>query len=260
VGAMKPKTGTKEWAEHSRNIFLGCAHNCRYCYAREIALRYERIYHNDAWPTMVLNPVTLNETPRRLKGRIMFPTTHDILPEALPVVVPYLTGWLEAGNEILIVTKPHIETIVTLCTDLSDYRDSIMFRFTIGSINDDVLNFWELGAPGYKERLESLRYASVYNYKTSVSIEPYLDGALLALVREVDPYVTDTIWVGLMNKIKRRVDTKAWTKQEDKYLDDLIGLQKVKWVKFFYEGLKNNPKIRWKDSIRQLLNLPEVHE
>lgn len=255
---MKPKTGTKEWAPHSRNIFVGCAHNCRYCYAREMAVRYGKIDCNAAWETMVLNTGTVGEIPRKLRGRIMFPTTHDILPGALPVVVPYLKGWLKAGNEMLIVTKPHIDVIMTLCRELSDYRDSIIFRFTIGSTDNDVLSFWEPGAPNFQERLSALKWAHITGYKTSVSIEPYLDGTLMEVVNHVNDYVTDTIWVGLMNNIKRRVDTKAWTKQEDAYLDDLIGLQKVKWVKFFHECLKNNPKIRWKDSIRQLLNLPEV--
>ena len=52
---MSLKTGTREWSEHSRNIFIGCAHNCRYCYAAEMAVRYGRIKSRADWPKMVIN-------------------------------------------------------------------------------------------------------------------------------------------------------------------------------------------------------------
>jgi len=39
----KRRTGTREWSQHSANLFLGCEHDCRYCYARCSALRFGRI-------------------------------------------------------------------------------------------------------------------------------------------------------------------------------------------------------------------------
>ena len=256
----KPKTGTREWAEHSRNIFLGCAHNCRYCYAREIAVRYGKITSASQWSSMALNAGTLSEKPRKLDGRIMFPTTHDILPENLDTTVDYLRGWLKAGNEILIVSKPHLAVIERLCAEFKEFKNALMFRFTIGSIDDDVLSFWEPNAPGLKERLACL--ISVYSgqYRTSVSAEPYLDGTLLALVRQVEPWVTDTIWIGLMNSIRARVDTKEWSQAAYGFIDDVIDIQRPKWVRYFYNALKDDPKIRWKDSIRKMLHLPEVSD
>jgi DNA repair photolyase len=250
-------TGTKEWAPHSRNIFTGCAHDCKYCYAREMALRYGKCEYREFWSTMVLNEKALNEKPSKLKGRIMFPTTHDIFPDDIEGTIAYLRGWLNTGNEILIVTKPHIGVIEELCDAFTDYRDAIIFRFTIGSTDNNALSFWEPGAPDFQERLFCLKYAYMTKYKTSVSIEPYLDGTVLAVVRHVYPYVTDTIWIGLMNQINRRVDTKGWSEKDINMLDYTINCQKPKWVRYFYNALKDVPKIRWKDSIRKLLNLPE---
>ena len=31
-------TGTKEWAEYSRNCVIGCSNDCHYCYAKAMAV------------------------------------------------------------------------------------------------------------------------------------------------------------------------------------------------------------------------------
>ena len=73
---------------------------------------------------------------------------------------------LDNGNDVLIVSKPHLECIQRLCTLPSEH---ILFRFTIGAYDDDTLRFWEPGAPPYDERLASLKYAFDAGFKTSVN-------------------------------------------------------------------------------------------
>ncbi len=34
--------GTHEWASYNENCLLGCSHDCRYCYAKSIAIRLKR--------------------------------------------------------------------------------------------------------------------------------------------------------------------------------------------------------------------------
>ena len=41
--ANKSVSGTKEWASHNVNCYNGCCHNCLYCYARWMALRFGRM-------------------------------------------------------------------------------------------------------------------------------------------------------------------------------------------------------------------------
>jgi len=45
-------SGTKEWSVESVNCVTGCSHNCRYCYARAMALRFHRIKRPEDWATM----------------------------------------------------------------------------------------------------------------------------------------------------------------------------------------------------------------
>ena len=73
-------------------------------------------------------------------------------------------------------------------------------RFTIGAMDDDVLRYWESGAPSFAERLAALKHAHGQGFRTSVSAEPMLDVPhAVELYEAVVPFVTDTIWFGKMN-------------------------------------------------------------
>ncbi len=255
---MRPKTGTREWAEVNKNICRGCKHNCLYCYARRNAVRFKQIRNKDEWTDVQLVYNRLYEKPRNLLGkRIMFPTTHDILPEYIDETIKYLSGWLSKGNEILIVSKPHLECIQKICDHLSEYKKQIVFRFTIGSNDDLVLKFWEPGAPDFGERLNSLVYAHNRGFTTSVSCEPFLDGNIVQLVNILLPYITDTIWVGKMNRIKDRIDTTEWSGEAFTFLDKIYNSQTDSAIHEIYSKLKDNPKVRWKDSIKKVMGLAE---
>lgn len=253
------KFGTREWAEINKNIFLGCAHNCRYCYARYNALhRYKQISDSSKWERPVLVETKFNEKPRTYKDkRIMYPTQHDILPEEIQLNLDYIKKWLIAGNQMLIVSKPHFECIKKICDELAEYKSQIIFRFTIGSPNDDVLKFWEPNAPSYEERKKALQYAFDHGYQTSVSCEPVLDEDIALMVYELLPFITDTIWLGKMNFIKQRVDTSGWTEKDWVYMKKVETVIKDDFIKDLYEEFKSNPTVKWKESIREIIGLAE---
>ena len=79
-------------------------------------------------------------------------------------------------------------------------KEQLLFRFTIGSALDEVLSFWEPGAPVFAERLAALELAWANGYQTSVSCEPMLDGHIDAVIHQVEPFVTDAIWLGKANR------------------------------------------------------------
>lgn len=250
------KTGTREWAEKNLNIQRGCEHGCRYCYACSNAMRYKQVESYDEWLKPVLNEKSLKKKPYKVNGRIMFPTTHDITPENVDQAIPFLRSWLELGNEILIVSKPHLDVIKEICIWLVAYKDQIMFRFTISSMDDGALEFWEPGAPGYEERKAALKYCFDHGYKTSVSMEPYLDVLAIRTFMDLVPYITDTIWIGKMNRIRDRIDKTGWTQDDYKFLTRVIESQTDEKIRQLYDTLKDKPQVRWKDSIKRVIGLP----
>jgi DNA repair photolyase len=246
--------GTKEWSDFSYNICLGCEHECLYCYAKAQRSRFdEGMRQPGVWKRQRLNP-----TRRALgaevgaKGVVMFPTTQDITPRFLKRSLKTIKNLL-ANNQVLIVSKPHLSVVRALCKELADRKGDILFRFTIGSLKKSSCAFWEPGAPPPRERISALKHAFDRGFSTSVSIEPMLEGReeICKLVAEVEPFVTDTVWVGKMQRIPRKQNAhvkgfaEAVTKIKAQQTDSEI-LELVK-------ALKGHSKVRWKDSIKAVL-------
>ena len=245
-------TGTREWSDASLNICDGCSHDCLYCYARALAIRFHRSSPAD-WATMRLKPDRASRVAKFVKPAVvMFPTTHDLTPEILPEAEAAIQTVLARGNKLLLVTKPHVEVIRTLCAQLQKHRQNVLFRFTIGSLNPATCKLWEPGAPSPQERLAALQHAHQQGYGTSVSMEPMLEDTaqMVAAVGTLEPFVTDTIWLGKLNGgIPRSRQTPAVAAA----LAQLRAAQSDAEILRLVAMLQTHHKVRWKDSITEVL-------
>lgn len=251
---VKEISGTKEWSVESVNCVTGCEHDCRYCYARFDAVeRYHRV-EPGAWSTMVVREKDVRKPRKKAKGTVMFPTTHDITPAVLEPCLAVLEKLLLAGNRVLIVTKPHINCVKDICTAFDDFTDQVLFRFTIGAMQKAVLAYWEPRAPDFPERLHSLIYAYDHGFDTSVSSEPLLDAMQLDAMADVLlPFVTDAWWIGKMNDVRRRVKIK--TAEDERRVREVEGINSDFSIGKIYEQFKDNPKVKWKESIKKVIGL-----
>jgi len=246
--------GTKEWASSNINLISGCSHDCRYCYARKMAIRFKR-KTEESWKIMELNKKKLFQNFKKRKGRIMFPTSHDITPQFKEECFLVLKKLLDAGNSVLITSKPHFDIIKELCVNFEKYKDLIQFRFTITSLNNNILEFWEPGAPSFEERLQSLKFANFVKYKTSVSIEPFLDKDPIALVKKLYPYVSETIWIGKMNYLKRNHSSI----EELDFYNEIRENCTIQNIQKIIYKLRRYKKIRYKDSIKRFdIEIPSI--
>ena len=64
--------GTQEWAASNVNIQDGCEHDCRYCYAKTMAIRFKRATAK-SWSTPHLRQHDVDRRYTKRVGRIMFP-------------------------------------------------------------------------------------------------------------------------------------------------------------------------------------------
>jgi len=247
--------GTGEWADKNRNCIIGCANDCAYCYARKNAIRSGVIANRAAWPNEVLDEAAFTQRQAKVEGLIMFPTRHDTTPTNIKYTLPYLTGILEAGNSVLFVSKASLACMKLLCQELSGYKDQILVRVTIGSVDPLRCKFWERNAPSPQERILALQHAKDSGFETSVSMEPMLHGADNAIktFKAVEQYVTEKIWIGPMNKIDERVDTL--NENFRKAVEDMKKLQSRDELQRLYHSLKNEPKVAWKKDLLTAIGL-----
>ena len=195
---MSKTTGTKEWSDTNVNIQIGCKNGCNYCYAMKMAMRFKHVKSYTDWINPEIDCKKVTKKFNKRIGRIMFPSTHDITTRNYESCIVVLKNMLKAGNEVLIVSKPNPLVIDILMQKLVNFKDQIQFRFTITSL-DNIDSLWqEPNAPLPKRRIQALMWAFQKGWKTSVSIEPYLDADLVPLIKKVEPLCTESIWVGIM--------------------------------------------------------------
>lgn len=246
--------GTTEWAKYNYNFIIGCKNDCKYCYSKEMSIRFKR-KTSDNWKFEDVNTVKVFSNFRSYDGRVMVPSSHDLSIENIDYSVNVITKLLQKDNDLLIVSKPRLSVIKAICNEVTPYRDRILFRFSIGSTNTDVLKFWEPGASSFKERLECLKYAFSEGFFTSVSCEPVLDNNVEELVRTVQQYVSDSIWIGKPNFLLRRLKTNGFDKHsiEISKAKELLHLLDDTYFLNLEKALAECDKIRWKESVKKIL-------
>lgn len=256
------KTGTREWAAINVNIQTGCEHDCRYCYARWNAVTRYKWCTRQQWCEPKIDSARVDKDYGRYEGRVMFPSAHDVTMRNANECLVVLRKLLEAGNEVLIVSKPDWNVIQLVMEALKYWQSQVMFRVTIGSCFDNVLKFWEPGAPNFDSRIKSLCCSFLEGWRTSVSCEPYLDchpAHVVALYEQCAPFLSRDpaggMWFGMLRHWNSRVDLAGATEQEiNLYVEPLRAAQSDAFVHLLVKELDGKPHVRWKDSIQEVID------
>jgi len=230
-------TGTKEWAEFNVNFSKGCSNNCKYCYAKRMASRFG---WKITWQDMENKDFMATKGFTKREGVIMSPSSHDITESNVDLAIKVFQHILEVGNDLLIVSKPKESLIRKICENIVDWKEQVLFRFTIGTLDDSVREYWEPCAPSIEDRISTLKYVYDNGWETSVSIEPYLERNVVGIINRLDPHITDCLWVGPMNKT--HVLKGFWTENET----TLYSVEIREKIREEILALKN-PKIKFKD-------------
>ena len=250
---QKAKRGFRDWTEPENNINFctGCENNCVYCFAKFMAYHRRQVKEGH-WHEMIIRGKDVDKKRKLHKGIVGFPSTHDILPINIEAYLIVLGKLLRSGNEVLVVSKPRFDCIKCICEAAQFFRDKILFRFTIGAMNDGILSFWEPNAPSYDERKKCLKYAFNMGFRTSVSMEPMLDSRNIeALIEDLLQFVSEDIWLGTMNhisRIKKGADERLLP--ELKNIEHGQTTEKLLAIDKIYE---NNPKIKWKSEALKII-------
>tara|TARA_Y100000310_G_scaffold342463_1_gene445854 strand:+ start:5833 stop:6612 length:780 start_codon:yes stop_codon:yes gene_type:complete len=247
--------GTREWASHNRNCQKGCEHGCWYCYAAA-----SHRGQDFSVPSSQQEPPT---TIKKVKGHIMFPTRHDITAENYLLAtrwIKHLVQCLDEESHILLVTKPAWAPFSRMLEMLEPHKDRILLRLTIGSMDSKTLNLFEPAASSFGERLECLVWAHMNGWRTSVSCEPCLmhpEGVPL-FVAALSPFVTDGLWIGKMNYAEDRLTKNSAPKNVRAAADMILTNWTEERIRRLYEQVRDNPRVRWKESLKEVLGLDQV--
>ena len=213
----EPKGRAREYSELACNIYIGCTHKCRYCFAPGCMRKTANEWHSKV--TIRKNALTLFEKDAQFLYRnhdqraILFSFLSDpyqcieeseqLTHQALEIAMHYRlkTKVLTKGRARLI--RRDLPLMRQMGTELG---------VTVCFANDTYRQDWEPDASPIDERLTILREAHDMGIFTWVSLEPVImpEEALQVLVM-LAPYVD--LWkIGKINHFKEVEQQIDWRK------------------------------------------------
>jgi DNA repair photolyase len=223
-----------------------------------MAARFARVPEG-GWACEQVRSAAVAGKVGRKSGTIMFPTTHDLTPENMGVTVPHLRRLLEAGNQVLVVSKPHIQVIDRITSELAAYRSKVLFRFTVGTSRDEVLGFLEPGAPTFSERMACIILAVSRGWRVSVSMEPLLEvneDRVVAIVEVLQAAGVEEVWIGKLNRAQGTMKHNGrWDDAHRAMVASIQASQSDDRIRSLHARLGGNPVVRWKESIKAVVGM-----
>lgn len=213
----EPRGRAKEYSDLACNLYMGCSHGCRYCFAPACMRKSADEWHN----TIVArkNAILLFEKDaatlfdKRDKRHILFSFLSDpyqplerterLTHQALQIVQRY-----RLNSKIL--TKGSIDLIQGDLSLMKKARTQL--GITVCFVDDSSRAYWEPNASPADDRLELLKEAHNMGIYTWVSLEPVIDPEqALEVIRKAAPYV-DMWKVGKLNHMKSEEGKVDWYK------------------------------------------------
>lgn len=209
----EPKGRAGEYSELACNLYMGCPHGCKYCFAPACMRKSAEQWHSQTVPRKNVialfqkDAMTLKGDPRS----ILFSFLSD----------PYqpLERELQLTHQALeIVAKFQLQSqILTKGSwDLIHKDFSLMKRagtklgITISFMDDSIRKTWEPDAAPIEDRIRTLQEAHEKGIPTWVSLEPVIDPEqALKVIQALHPFV-DFWKVGKLNHMKEVEKTVNW--------------------------------------------------
>lgn len=199
----KPRGRAGEYSPLACNLYIGCTHGCRYCYAPLCMKANRQNYHRTTAPRESILE-RLAHACRRLKAKDTPPGN---------VLLSFLSDPYQPAEDVYrithqaIVILQHYGIPFTILTkagrlarrDFAIYSSRDTFATTLTFSDNRPSLFYEPGASLPDERLANLAAAKQHGIHTWASIEPVIIPAQsLAMIRAAAPYV-DLIKLGKLN-------------------------------------------------------------
>src|SRR5512139_2882821 len=165
--------------DYALNAYVGCTHDCSYCYARFMK-RFTA--HTEPWGSFV--DVKVNapellalEVVRKKKGRVWVSGVCDAyqpLERRYQVTRRCLAILVDHGWPVTVQTK---SPLVLRDLDILRHAPEAEVGFTITTAHERIRRIFEPGAPPIARRIEALATLHAAGVATFVMVAPLLPGA-----------------------------------------------------------------------------------
>lgn len=206
-----PKGKAGEYADYALNLYNGCSHGCKYCYAPLYMKRDKGVFHGNVQPRKIDMRVLRKEMFGHSGKELFLCFTCDPyqpMEKEMEITRRVLEECREFSIHPIILSKGGMLGARDFDI-LSDIPGS-MYGITVTLLNEKERSLWEPGAASSEERIEALKEAHDRGISTWISIEPVIDPEQsLEVILKCHSF-TDTFKVGKMNNHWKEEDIN-WT-------------------------------------------------
>lgn len=220
----EPRGRAKEYADLACNLYIGCTHGCKYCFAPACMHSTPAKWKSGVYVRQRALELFERDAADMEKGREGRAVLFSFLSDPYQPLEAY-EGITHRALEIVrshglrskILTKGR-EGLVSADFGLMQQAGTEL-GITVSFIDDKTRKRWEPDAAPIEERLALLAKAHAAGIRTWVSLEPVIDPAqALAVIREALPYV-DFWKVGKLNHMKEVEQRIDWPRFRQDVLD-----------------------------------------
>ena len=228
----EPKGPASEYAPLALNIYKGCTHGCRYCYAPGATRTARADYIRAANPKRnVIERVRKDARAMARSGddrEILISFVGDPYQpaeQALVLTRQVVSILIEYGLRFTVLTKGALSLVTRDFDLLAGYPKCRLGVSCVWGVEDQELaDFWEPEAESIINRYFLLQRARARGIPTWVSLEPVIDpGSAMGVIRQFDR-VVDKWMIGKINHnsyLETAVDWSAFRRRAEDLLVSL---------------------------------------
>ena len=230
----EPRGKAREYSPLALNLYMGCTHRCKYCYAPSCIQKSRENYFKVPEPRKnVLENLEKQLKKEIPKEQVLLSFVGDVYCETADsnkLTRKVLEMLLDYKVPVAILTKGGKRCIKDMDI-FKKFGDHIMIGATLTFDNDKDSLEWEEGASTPKERLETLKTLHENGIKTFASFEPviYPEQSINLIKQSID--FIDVYKIGKLNNYKGIDKTIDWTDFLIKCVDILRPAGKEFYIK-----------------------------
>lgn len=232
----KPCGMAREYSPYACNLYIGCSHRCRYCYAPHTLQKRADDYFGKPEPRKdVLKWLEKDLQKNSFAEQVLLSFVGDCYCDSADDGLTTREA-LKLLNEYKVPVAVLSKGGKKMLRDLDlfkEFGDRITVGTTLTFLDEEKSKYWEPYASTPHERLETLKILHDNGIKTFASFEPTIDPeeSLKLIKRTLEMDCVDHYKIGKINNYKSEDKWQDWSK----YLEDCISLLRPAKKQVFYK-------------------------